>query len=895
MMRWNREAAMLGIPDLPEEGFKHVGDRKIKPQGGGSGGGSQTSTSYTSSVPKWLESEQKDLVARGFALGQQDYQPYTGERISQFTPLQRTAFGQAERQQVAPQIGEATGLAGLAARQGLQAGQFQTGQFTPMGVQGPQLQQFQLGAPMGVGTQSFTQPGMAQQFMDPYMQNVVNIQQQAAQRQADIQATQRGAQAVRAGAFGGSRQAIENAEANRALASQMGEIQARGLQDAFGRAQEQFGREQQLGLQAQMANQQAGLTAGQANLQSLLGVQQLGAQTGMQAQLANQQALADAQRAFEQSRQFGADLGLRGGAQALQGAQTLGQLGQQRFGQEMDIMGRQRDFGAQQQQQIQRILDQQFADFQAQRDFPYQQLGFMSDLIQGRGGSTRQMYTTPQPNQLAQLAGAGLSAAALMRAEGGEIPAPKKYAAGGGITGLLPDQQLQERMDSPTVATIAKMAAEKELMDRNQLREGIAAMQQGVPQMPTQTVAEEMLTQMGIGSLPVPDEVMPDAAMAGGGIVAFEDGGVIEVPEGTAWWEIESIKLDNPGREVRVVPRNAGAGRGIAAGPTAEQLAQAFGPSTVSSGIAQGAQQTQDGAPAPQGGQPAQGGIASLSPAARMAEVKRLAGDGSQLRERAQQMGEAEIAAREADIRELQADQAEGAQFWADMRKKVESKVEGLSKDEYDSKTNQLLTIGATLLATDSPNFGTALGQALGAGVQVKQKDEERIRARKDALDARMDELAALERGEKRGDKKELRAAKSAYNNAKTDLAKALYQVDKDAFDRDFELAKSSVDAFAKEQSAQSIAATYAGGRSGAGAGGMTAYQMAQLREKAIDNVSKELEKNFKLRGEVAKNPNLREQLIQQQIQTILGTQQGTATGAPTSANISAADKLVGL
>jgi hypothetical protein len=54
--------------------------------------------------------------------------------------------------------------------------------------------------------------------MSPYMQQVVDQQMASAQRQADIAGTQRGAQAVRAGAFGGSRQAIENAEANRALA-----------------------------------------------------------------------------------------------------------------------------------------------------------------------------------------------------------------------------------------------------------------------------------------------------------------------------------------------------------------------------------------------------------------------------------------------------------------------------------------------------------------------------------------------------------------------------------------------------------------------------------------------------------------------------------------------------
>jgi hypothetical protein len=61
------------------------------------------------------------------------------------------------------------------------------------------------------------------------MQNVVDVQQREAQRQADIAGTQRNAQAVQAGAFGGSRQAIMDAEAARNLSLQKGDIQATGL------------------------------------------------------------------------------------------------------------------------------------------------------------------------------------------------------------------------------------------------------------------------------------------------------------------------------------------------------------------------------------------------------------------------------------------------------------------------------------------------------------------------------------------------------------------------------------------------------------------------------------------------------------------------------------------
>ena len=757
-------------------GYTRDGVRRVFFDGGGGGGGgttTSTGTTYTSPVPEWLKDEQKEVVARGLALAQQPYQAYGGERVSQFTPLQRQAFGAAERQQIAPQLGLASGLATLG------------------------------------GVQSFRDPGMAGSFMNPFIEQALAPQLQGLARQAQIEGTRQQGEATMRGAFGGSRDAIMRAEREKNLLSQQADVLNRGYAQAFDTAQAQFN--------------------------------------------------------AEQARRLGA-------------AQALGGLGQQQFGQEMDITGRQQQFGSQQQQQIQRILDQQFADFQAQRDFPYQQVGFASDIIQGRGGSTRSIYSQPGPNPMAQLAGAGLSAAALMRAEGGSIPNARHYAVGGGITGLLPDEQLQERMASPTVATIAKMAAEKEMMDRAQLRERMQAMPRGIPALPSQTVAEEMLAQMGIGGLEVSDDVMPDSAMAGGGIVAFDRGGMILLPAGTSFEELELTRLANPDQIVQ-----------IADAPAAPTMPQPGLPSALptDTGAAESAAPAQAAAPAA-APRRAPAGIASLSPAARMAEVEKLAGSSDGLRQRVQEMGDAEVAAREEYLRNLEADQAEGAQFWTDMRKKVESKVEGLSKQEYDAKTNQLLTIGAALLATDSPNFGTALGQALGTGVKLKRDDEERLRTAKEALDARMDELAALERGEKRGDKKEVRAARMGVNTAKTDLAKALYQTDKEAFDRKFSLAKDSVDAFAKEQSAERIAGTYASGRAGAGAGagGLTANQMAQLRDKAADNVTQflKLPANFSLQAKIAKNPALRDELIEKEIARLLPTQTGTLQGTPVAA-----------
>ena len=151
----------------------------------------------------------------------------------------------------------------------------------------PKLQQYGMGAAPTVSTKSFTDAGTAQSYMNPFTQNVLDVQNKEMQRQADIAGTQRGAQAARAGAFGGSRQAIENAEANRNLAMMKNMNQAQGMQQAYQQAQQQFNAEQGYGLQGQIANQQAGLTVGQQNLGAQLGIQQLGAQTGTQIALAN--------------------------------------------------------------------------------------------------------------------------------------------------------------------------------------------------------------------------------------------------------------------------------------------------------------------------------------------------------------------------------------------------------------------------------------------------------------------------------------------------------------------------------------------------------------------------------------------------------------------------------
>lgn len=476
-------------------------------------------TQRSLSFPAQLQPYAEKTLGKAEALTNQPYQTYKGQRIQQFDPMQLTAQQAAANLGPARQLGTATQMAGLA---GLKAGNlsydatsfgnqftapkdYEATKFTydkvsPFTQAGgtmagaqtdyaPELTEYQMGPVSDVTTESFAQPGSAEAYMSPYMQSVVGIQQREAQRAADIAGTQRGAQAAQQGAFGGSRQAIMEAEAARNLALQKGDIQAQGSQAAFQQAQQQFNAEQAARLQAQQANQQAGLTVGQQNLAASLGVQQLGAgqiglqtamanlsntqqanvqnlaaqlqtqglnaQQAMQAALANQQMGMTAQQAAEQSKQFGygqqmtaaqqraqyglagqqaaeqskqfgANLGLQGLQAQLSAAGTLGQLGQTQFGQQKDIINAQAAAGAQRQAFGQAKKDQDYADFQRQQQYPYQQLSYMSDLLRGApmGNMSQSIYSAP-PSATAQLLGLGTTAVGA-----------SKYFAGGGLTAL---------------------------------------------------------------------------------------------------------------------------------------------------------------------------------------------------------------------------------------------------------------------------------------------------------------------------------------------------------------------------------------------------------------------------------------------------------------------------
>lgn len=209
-----------------------------------------------------------------------------------------------------------------------------------------------LGA-LGAGQQYMamaTDPGAQQAFMSPYMQNVVDLQKQEAIRDAQKGMLAQNLGAARQGTYGGARQLLAGTERERNLQQNLANIQASGTQKAY----------------------------------------------------------EDAMRGM----QFGTTAGIQGAQAATQAGATLGQLGigQQQAG--IDLAKAQEAFGAMGQAEQQKALDLQYQDFLQQQQYPYKQLGFMSDILRGSanlaatGGKT--VYEAP-PSVASQIGGLGLA------------------------------------------------------------------------------------------------------------------------------------------------------------------------------------------------------------------------------------------------------------------------------------------------------------------------------------------------------------------------------------------------------------------------------------------------------------------------------------------------------
>jgi hypothetical protein len=182
-----RELYALGEPLGDSATYRKADGGLVLGDGGGGGSAPANTTQQTTQeLPEWARGYAKDVLAKGQALtdiSKNPYQTYGGDRTADFSNLQKQSFAQAGPQGFKSTVGE---------------------------------------------------------YMSPYVDQVIQNQIASSNRGYDISAANEAARATQANAFGGSRQAIMQAENERARNSANQNITAQGLQNAFTGATNQY-------------------------------------------------------------------------------------------------------------------------------------------------------------------------------------------------------------------------------------------------------------------------------------------------------------------------------------------------------------------------------------------------------------------------------------------------------------------------------------------------------------------------------------------------------------------------------------------------------------------------------------------------------------------------------
>jgi hypothetical protein len=477
--------------------LQHPGYHKGKGGGGGSAQPTQ-STNYTTNIPEYARPYVENMLNATQAQiynddmkGFNKYVPYSTDPtkyVAGFSPLQSYAQSGAANLNLPANYGLATG-------QTLGTG-MQIGALAPqMGMAGAQY------------ASQATNPYATQAYMNPYLSASLAPQLAEARRQYDITGQQQQGQAARAGAFGGSREALMAAENRRNMNTAMNQMIGQGYNQAFGQAQQ---------------------------------AQQFGANLGLQGQQAQAGALA----------------------QQLAAANQLAGLGGQQLQAQQGIYNLQNQLGQQQQTQQQNVINQAIQNYATEQQYPFMQLGVLNSMLRGlpMQQSSTQMYQAP-PSAISQLAGlgtAGLGALGMYNqatgSKRGGLQEVKRMASGGSALPMksYSDPQLQNVIKSPASSMMADIYAQSLLKDRAYLKSNPMAanlinqqtmpqglpqqmpqgMPPGMPQTPPMPSPDQMAMapqgRIGLDAIGTGDTVQ----MAGGGILAFADEG--EVPEPTS-------------------------------------------------------------------------------------------------------------------------------------------------------------------------------------------------------------------------------------------------------------------------------------------------------------------------------------------------------------------------
>jgi hypothetical protein len=454
---------------------------------GGGGGGSPaptSSTTQTSNIPEYarpyvetmLGSTQQqiyntttDSEGNTQITGIKPYVPYSQnptDYVAPFSPMQQQAQQGTANLQTPEQFNQATGMAGMGG----------------MGTYGTTQQLANTGNQYN---RMATDPYSVQAFMNPYVAASLAPQQQLLNQQYGVQSAAQQGAATSAGAFGGSRSALQQGltDQNRLMAQQ--QLLGQGYNQAYNNAM--------------------------------------------------------------QNMQYGANLGLQGRQAALGGygqmaniANTLAGIGGQQLGAQQSILSAQNQAGAQQQQQQQNIINQAIQNYATAQQYPQQQLAFMNAQIRGLPlqTMTTQGYQAA-PSSVSQIAGLGTAALGAYKLgtmkEGGIVK-----LASGGVTGMTKDVLLQPEKYSIGQINgmvqknmVSKLAADPildaKMKDQQQMKMAMAGQQPA----PINTIDQDIQARAQRAGIDNAPSNLPVMSAFDGGIVAMAQGGEVPHYDGT--------------------------------------------------------------------------------------------------------------------------------------------------------------------------------------------------------------------------------------------------------------------------------------------------------------------------------------------------------------------------
>jgi Chaperone of endosialidase len=239
------------------------------------GGGTQTVVNKTE-LPEWVQEAGRRNLAAAYEVSRTMPGPYEGQRVAAMTPGQVGTIGT-----IANNYAMAQPAFAYAQQMAAQAGQYQ-----PERVQAGSLAQTSLDP-----------------YMNPYTQNVLQTSLDTLNQQRLMGLNQASDAAIKARAFGGSRQAIQEAVVNAAAQQQAGQLAAQLMSQNFAQAQAAAQGDIQRQMAAQQLNQAAGLQGaglGITGAQALGGLAGAGQQNFLQgaaSALAAQEAIQAQQQA----------------------------------------------------------------------------------------------------------------------------------------------------------------------------------------------------------------------------------------------------------------------------------------------------------------------------------------------------------------------------------------------------------------------------------------------------------------------------------------------------------------------------------------------------------------------------------------------------------------------